>query len=93
MTDTPSCSLDPDAFAARMAEWGGLDHAVLSRRATPTGAEVRYRLEPGLAERLLDLVRAEAACCPGLTFEATVVLAITAPREMRDPLLGVVAPD
>ena len=57
---------------------------------TPTGAEVRYRLEPALAEQLLDLIRAEAGCCPGLTFEATVTLAVSAPEEMRAAVRRVV---
>ena len=77
MTDVPSCSLHPDALAARMAEWHDLDRAALSRRPTPEGTEVRYRLEPGLAERLLELVAAEAECCPGLRFEATVILVVS----------------
>ncbi len=70
------CSLDPDALAARIAAWHELDGAALSRRTTPVGLEVRYRLEPGLAERLLELIAAEAECCPGLTFEATVSLSV-----------------
>ena len=74
MTD---CSLDPNALATRMAEWRDLDKAALSRRQTPEGTEVRYRLEPGLAERLLELIAAEAECCPGLRFEATVTLVVS----------------
>ena len=70
------CSLDPDALATRIAEWRELDRAALSRRTTPEGLEVRYRLEPGLAERLLELIASEAECCPGLTFEATVSLSV-----------------
>ena len=79
MTDVPFCSLDPDALAARMAAWNDLDRAALSRRQTPDGTEVRYRLEPGLAERLLELIAAEAQCCPGLRFDATVTLVVSEP--------------
>ena len=79
MTDVPFCSLDPDALAARMAAWKDLDRAALSRRQTPDGTEVRYRLEPRLAERLLELIAAEAQCCPGLRFEATVMLVVSEP--------------
>ena len=77
MTDISSCSLDPDALAGRMAEWRELDRAALSRRQTPEGTEVRYPLEPALAERLLELIEAEAQCCPGLRFEATVTLVVS----------------
>ena len=86
-----SCSLDCDALAARMAEWGDLDHAVISRHGTRDGAEVRYRLEPTVASRLLGLIQAEAACCPGLTFQATITLAISAPEEMRAAVRRVAA--
>ena len=86
MTDTPFCSLDADALAARMAAWADLDHAIVARSATEGGAEVRYRLEPGLADRLLDLIRAECVCCPSLVFEATVTVAISAPPDMRAAL-------
>ena len=71
-----NCSLDPAALAARIAEWRELDRAALSRRTTPDGLEVRYRLEPGLAERLLELIAAEGECCPDLIFEATVSLSV-----------------
>ena len=79
MPDAPFCSLDADALAARMAAWNDLDRAALSRRRTPEGTEVRYPLEPGLAERLLELIAAEADCCPGLRFEATVTLVVSEP--------------
>ncbi len=36
-----------------------------------------YRLEPGVAERLLALIEAEAECCPGLRFDATVTLLVS----------------
>ena len=77
MTDASSCSLGPDALAARMVEWHDLDRAALSRRQTAEGTEVRYRLEPGLAERLLELIAAEAECCPGLRFDATLTLVVS----------------
>jgi hypothetical protein len=71
------CSLDRDALAARLAEWGELDHAVISRHDTPSGAEVRYRLDPAVAARLLDLIQSEAACCPVLTFDAGITLVVS----------------
>ncbi len=82
------CSLDPAALAARLAEWGELDRAALSRRTTAEGVEVRYPLEPGLAERLLALIAAEAECCPFLAFDLSrangdLVLEISGPGEAR----------
>ena len=79
MTDLPFCSLEPDALTERLAAWSDLDAALLSRRDTATGMEAVYRLEPGLAERLLTLIEAEGDCCPGLRFEATVTVTVTGP--------------
>ncbi len=76
------CSLDTAALAARLAAWHDLDPAVLDRRRTPTGAAIHFRLETGVAERLLDLIGAEAACCPGVAFDATVTLTVDGPEEI-----------
>ena len=93
MTDIPFCSLDPSALATRVAAWQDLDRARLSRRRTPTGAELRYRLEPALAERLLDLIRTEAGCCPGLTMTATLTLTVDASQEIRERVMELFAPE
>ena len=92
MTDTPFCALDPHALAVRMEAWAALDRALVRRRLTATGAELLYRLEPGLAERLVELVAAEAECCPGLGLVATVTLTIEAPEEMRGRVAELFAP-
>ncbi len=79
MTDLSSCSLGPDALAARLAAWDDLGHAAISRQDTPDGTEVHYRLEPGVVERLLELVDAEAECCPGLRFDVALRLVVSRP--------------
>ncbi len=79
MTDFSCCSLGPEALAARLSAWGDLDHAAISRQDTPDGTEVHYRLEPGVAERLLELVDAEAECCPGLRFDVSLKLVVSRP--------------
>jgi len=84
MNDAPSCSLDPNALAARMAAWRGLSAALTAGERTPTGAELTYRPDPGVAERLLALVDAEAACCPDLRLDVTLTLRVEAPEEMRE---------
>jgi len=84
MTQAPSCSLDPTALAARVAAWRELTDALVSGVRTPTGAELAYRPEPGVAERLLALVEAEATCCPDLRLGVTLTLRIDAPEAMRE---------
>ena len=84
MTEPPSCSLDPTALAARVADWRRLSGALVSAVRTPTGAELSYRPGPGVAERLLALVEAEAACCPDLELDVTLVLRVDAPEAMRE---------
>lgn len=84
MTDAPTCSLDDSALAARVAAWRELTAALVSADRTPTGAELRYRLDPGVAERLAALVEAEATCCPDLHLDATLTLRVDAPAAMRE---------
>lgn len=83
-TEAPPCSLDPVALAARVDAWRRLSHALVSAARTPTGAELAYRPDPGVAERLLALVEAEAACCPDLRLDVAVVLRVDAPERMRE---------
>jgi arsenite methyltransferase len=83
MTETPSCSLTPEDLAERVERWRSLDRARRSAQATPTGAVVHYRLDSAVVESLLELIEAEAACCPSLSFDATVGLRIEAPEALR----------
>ena len=83
MTETPSCSLTPEDLAERVERWRSLDRARRSAQATPTGAVVHYRLDSAVVESLLELIEAEADCCPSLSFDATVGLRIEAPEALR----------
>ena len=83
MAQTPPCSLTDQALEQRMRTWGSLRSAWLGSEGTATGASVRYRLDPGVAQTLLELVEAEERCCPTLSFEATVTVHIEAPESMR----------
>ena len=83
-TNAPSCSLDRPALAARVAAWRELSAAVVAATRTDTGAELRYRPDPGVVERLAALVEAESSCCPDLRFDLTVTLRMAAPEGMRD---------
>ena len=82
-TDSHCCSLGPEAFEERAAAWRSLGHALVGGQSTPTGAVLRYRLETGVGEALLELLEAERECCPSLSFRATVDLSIDAPEEAR----------
>ena len=83
MTDSNCCSLGPEDLEERAAAWSSLGAALIGGEPTPTGAVLRYRLEPGLAEELLQLLAAELQCCPSLAFDATVSLTIEGPEETR----------
>ena len=72
----------------RAAAWRSLRHALIESKPTPTGAVLRYRLEPGMAEALLELLEAERQCCPSLSLEATVHL-----RLGHEPNLLLMAPE
>ena len=83
MTQTPPCSLTDQALEQRMRKWGSLRSAWVESEGTATGAIVRYRLDPGVAQTLLELVEAEERCCPTLSFAATVTVRIEAPESIR----------
>ena len=83
MAHTSPCSLTADALQERIGTWQSLGRAWLGSERTATGAVVRYRLDPGVADTLLELLEAEGRCCPSLSLEATVTLRIEAPESMR----------
>ena len=83
MAHSPPCSLTDQALEQRMQKWGSLRSAWLGSERTATGAIVRYRLDPWVAQSLLELLEAEGRCCPTLSFEATVTVRIEAPESMR----------
>jgi arsenite methyltransferase len=83
MAQTPPCSLTDQALEQRMRKWGSLRSAWLGSERTAGGAIVRYRVDPGMAQTLLELIEAEGRCCPTLSFDATVTVRIEAPESMR----------
>ena len=83
MTDSSCCSLEPEAFEERAAAWRSLGGALTGAEPTPTGAVLRYRLDAGVTQVLLELLEAERQCCPSLSFEATVELSIEGPERSR----------
>jgi len=61
-----------DSLAERLAEYRRLfDRALLSRGSTGPATTFRLAARPGVQDRLLDLVRREAACCPFLSYEVS----------------------
>ena len=92
MTDIPFCSLSAEALTDRIEAWDDLARAALARRRTATGAELRFPLERTVAERLVELIEAEAACCPGLVLDAAITLTISAPEGHRTTVGDLFAP-
>jgi hypothetical protein len=86
------CSLDPDALTDRLARWRALDRAIVSRRPTPTGFEVDYRLEPEVVDELTALLEAERTCCPAGAFTATVRLRVVSGTGAADDLAAALDP-
>ena len=93
MAQTSPCSFTDQALEQRIRTWGSLRSAWLGSERTASGAIVRYRLDPGVAQTLLDLLDAEGRCCPTLSFEATVTVRIEAPESMRAWVASCVAYD
>ena len=56
------CSLDDEQLAQRRREWR---EVATASRVGPSA----WRDEPGVRERLEQLIAAEAECCPGLRFD------------------------
>lgn len=81
MADSP-CSLDPQQLTLRIQDWNSLVPAVLGREQTAQGARLRFRVEPGLPERLVKLLDAERECCPALSFTVELTLDIRVPEEL-----------
>ncbi|HVE45223.1 MAG TPA: methyltransferase domain-containing protein [Acidimicrobiales bacterium] len=85
MTENP-CSLQPRQLTARIEDWRLLAPAILGREQTAAGARLRFRVDPGLADRVVELVHlvdAERQCCPALTFNLELTLDVHAPEELR----------
>jgi len=90
-----------DTTAERLEEYRRLyADALVTCERTPTALVLTFAAGPGVAERVVDLLRREAACCPFLEqrLEADtrrVVWTITAPAEggdVLDALAGAGAP-
>ena len=86
------CSLDPQALADRLAAWRALDGSIVSRRRTPSGFEVDYRLEPAVAGAVAALVEAEQACCPAGAFSVIVRVRVDSGAGAADDLAAAVDP-
>jgi hypothetical protein len=71
MTDTPiACTLSPEARFARRATIAQLaTDALVARERTDDGARVRLTDRPDVERRARELIAAESACCPFLTFD------------------------
>jgi arsenite methyltransferase len=83
MAQTHPCSLTDQALEQRLRKWDSLRSAWLGSEPTATGATLRYRVDPRVAQTLLELLEAEGRCCPTLSFDATVTVHIDAPESMR----------
>ena len=62
-----------DRLTDRLAEYHRLfDDALLERTSTGTELVLRLARRPGVADRVLDLARREAACCPFLAYDVSL---------------------
>ena len=89
-TDAPfACSLDEDAFEARLAEIRALANAaLLGREQTDDGLRLRFRRGLDIAPALTALIEKEKACCSFLEFEldsdsAEITVTVRGPSEAR----------
>ena len=61
-----------DTPEERLAEYGRLfEHALTRRLRTADGVRFEFAGKPGVAERVTDLARREADCCPFMTYDVT----------------------
>src|SRR5262245_7191817 len=61
-----------DTVAERMADYRRLfDDALIGREKTDGRIEFRFRADPGVEERVRDLVAREQACCAFVDFTVT----------------------
>lgn len=79
MTPTGPCSLPPDALEERLASWRALNPSLVGCHRRDGGLGLRYRLDPAVVERLLELIEAERHCCPSLRFDTTALVRIQVP--------------
>ena len=91
------CALTRRKLKRRYAEWKDLDDALVSRHVSPGRITAFYARRPGLYDRLEELIRAEATCCPFLGFELgeegdLIRLAVTVP-EGAERLLAPLLPE
>ena len=93
MTRHGPCSLSPEALEERGEAWHALSGAVLAAERTPTGALLCFELDRTVSQTLLDLIEAERACCPSLSFQATVTVRIEAPEALRGWVGATFVPD
>lgn len=67
--DGPTCSLGPRDLEQRLEAIGQLcDESLIAHSEEGSHHTLRFRPEEGVRQRLEDLVRAEAECCPFLNF-------------------------
>ena len=92
MTPFGPCSLPHEALEDRLRAWRALSDTMAGAEPTATGAVLRYRLRPGVADALLELIEAERHCCPALSFEPTVTVRIEAPEDLRSWVASLFAP-
>lgn len=80
------CTLSNPELIDRRAAWKDVEPALVDRVRTEEGFRVRFRSDPGVAERLRALVDAEGDCCGWASWELAdeedyAVLQVNGPRE------------
>lgn len=95
------CSLDARDLAHRMREWSHVAARALSSHVEGSRIIAIYPNDPGLLQRLRELITAEARCCPFMKFNLQesvheVVVELRLPDKMTETdtiMLGLVMID
>jgi DNA-binding transcriptional MerR regulator len=66
------CTLEAEAAQERWREWQALLDHVQSRRATPTGVELRFARDTDVLTSLAAVAANEVACCSFFSFTLTI---------------------
>ena len=90
------CALSPVELGERIQQWKSLSRQSLSRTSLPGSVVSTYPRDPQILEQLRELIEAESACCPFLSFQVreggdVIEVELQYPPEF-EPLVSLVVP-
>ena len=95
-TDPNGCTLDSGEMVERVNAWRDISSKATTRKVESTKITSEYPPDPLLAQRLKDLIAAEAVCCSFLKFDLRqepdrTVVELEFPEDARVLVEGVIA--